>query len=112
MQQVLVKFLQKFRLSEADTQLMKSGDQPIDENFFAAFAKLEEVRSNARQMLNTCGQQTSGVDILHETSEILEASYERMFVWVSQQCRGPRTAVMTKSTSTEIDTPAGAVLKR
>ncbi|CAK0825662.1 unnamed protein product [Prorocentrum cordatum] len=63
-------------------------------------------------MLSTCGQQTSGIDILHETSEILEASYERMFVWVQQQCRGPRSAAVTKGSSTELDTPAGATLKR
>jgi len=113
-QQVLVKFLEKFRLSEADTQLMKSGDQPIDDNFFAAFAKLEEVRANARQMLNTCGQQTSGVDILHETSEVLEASYERMFVWVQHQCKGTNASITatSKSSSSEPDSSSASVLKR
>lgn len=110
-QEVLSKFLDRFRLSEADTQLVRSGDQPLDEDFFGAFQRLEAVRANARQMLNTCGQQTSGVDILHETSEILEASYERMFVWVQQQCRGPRTSV-ARSSANELDAPAGAVLKR
>eukprot|EP00747_Dinoflagellata_sp_TGD_P207353 gnl/TRDRNA2_/TRDRNA2_80927_c0_seq1.p1 gnl/TRDRNA2_/TRDRNA2_80927_c0~~gnl/TRDRNA2_/TRDRNA2_80927_c0_seq1.p1 ORF type:complete len:705 (+),score=150.49 gnl/TRDRNA2_/TRDRNA2_80927_c0_seq1:69-2117(+) len=111
-QQVLAKFLERFRLSEADTQLMKSADRPIDADFFEAFSKLERVRSNARQMLSSCGQQTSGVDILHETSELLEASYERLFVWVQQQCRGPKSASVTKSSSQELDTPAGATLKR
>mmetsp|Transcript_4068 Transcript_4068/g.6798 ORF Transcript_4068/g.6798 Transcript_4068/m.6798 type:complete len:679 (+) Transcript_4068:23-2059(+) len=111
-QQVLDKFLGRFRLSEADTQLVRSGDKPLDDDFFTAFDRLEQVRSNARHMLSTSGQQTSGVDILHETSEILEASYERMFVWVQQQCRGPREAAVAKSTSAEMDTPAGHVLKR
>mmetsp|Transcript_38169 Transcript_38169/g.82250 ORF Transcript_38169/g.82250 Transcript_38169/m.82250 type:complete len:679 (-) Transcript_38169:28-2064(-) len=110
--QVLDKFLGRFRLSEADTQLVRSGDKPLDDDFFTAFDRLEQVRSNARHMLSTSGQQTSGVDILHETSEILEASYERMFVWVQQQCRGPREAAVAKSTSAEMDTPAGHVLKR
>lgn len=110
-QEVLSKFLARFRLSEADTQLVRSGDQPLDADFFDAFERLEAVRTNARQMLNTCGQQTSGVDILHETSEILEASYERMFLWVQQQGRGPK-ASLAKSSPTELDTPAGAVLKR
>jgi len=110
--EVLGHFLTKFRLSETDALQMKSGDRPIDEDFFAAFNRLEEVRANARQMLSTCGQQTSGVDILHETSEMLEASYERMFVWVQQQCRGSRAKVVTKSSSAELDTPAGATLKR
>lgn len=111
-QQVLDKFLGRFRLSEADMQLVRSGDKPLDDDFFTAFDRLEQVRSNARHMLSTSGQQTSGVDILHETSEILEASYERMFVWVQQQCRGPREAAVAKSTSAEMDTPAGHVLKR
>eukprot|EP00435_Cladocopium_sp_Y103_P075142 s968_g54.t1 len=111
-QKVLDKFLGRFRLSEADTQLVRSGDKPLDDDFFTAFDRLEQVRSNARHMLSTSGQQTSGVDILHETSEILEASYERMFVWVQQQCRGPREAAVAKSTSAEMDTPAGHVLKR
>jgi len=110
-QEVLSKFLERFRLSEADTQLVRSADQPLDAEFFGAFERLEAVRANARQMLNTCGQQTSGVDILHETSEILEASYERMFVWVQQQCRGPRTS-LARSSANELDAPAGAVLKR
>lgn len=111
-QEVLRRFLERFRLSEADTQLVRNGDQPLDAAFFDAFERLEQVRANARLMLSTCGQQTSGVDILHETSEILEASYERMFVWVQQQCRGPRSAAVTKNTATELDTPAGTVLKR
>jgi hypothetical protein len=111
-QAVLERFLARFRLSEADTQLVRSGDRPLDEEFFSALERLEAVRSNAREMLSTCGQQTSGIDILHETSEILEASYERMFVWVQQQCRGPRSAAVTKGSSTELDTPAGAALKR
>lgn len=112
-QQVLEKFLAKFRLSETDTAVLKSGDRPIDKDFFQAFEKLETVRSNARQMLSTCGQQTSGVDILHETSEILEASYERMFVWVQQQCRTSSSAgAVSRSSSTELDTTDGAVLKR
>jgi hypothetical protein len=113
-QQVLSKFLEKFRLSEVDTQLMKSGDQPIDDKFFAAFEKLEVVRANARQMLSTCGQLTSGVDILHETSELLEASYERMFVWVQHQCKGKNAVAiaLTKSSSNEIESAGGGVLKR
>jgi len=110
--EVLKKFLEKFRLSEADTQLMKSGDQPINDDFFAAFEKLEQVRLNARQMLSTCGQQTSGVDILDETSKILEASYERMFVWVQQQCRRPQMASGAKSSSHELDSVAGGALKK
>lgn len=40
---------------------------------------------------------TAQVDILHETSEVLEASYERMFVWVQQQCR--RDTAVAKGTS-------------
>jgi len=111
-QQVLDKFLNRFRLSEADTQVVRSGDRPLDDDFFTAFERLEQVRANARHMLSTSGQQTSGVDILHETSEILEASYERMFVWVQQQCRGPRDAAVAKSTSAELENPAGGVLKR
>jgi hypothetical protein len=110
--EVLCKFLEKFRLSEADTQLMKSGDQPIGEDFFKAFANLEEVRANAREMLNTCGQQTSGVDILHETSEVLEASYERMFVWVQHQCKGNNAAVHSKakSSSGELENSGSSVI--
>lgn len=113
-QEVLRNFLEKFRLSEVDTQLMKSADRPIDESFFAAFTKLEEVRANARQMLSTCGQQTSGVDILHETSELLEASYERMFVWVQHQCKGTHAVAqaLTKSSSKELENAGGGVLKR
>jgi len=111
-QLVLSKFLARFRLSEADLQIVKSADRPLDGEFFEAFSRLEQVRANARQMLSTCGQQTSGVDILHETSEILEASYERIFVWVQQQCRGPRMAAVAKSSAHELDTAAGAVLKR
>jgi len=110
--EVLSHFLAKFRLSENDTQLVRSGDTPLDEEFFCAFERLEQVRKNARQLLNTCGQQTSGVDILHETSEILEASYERMFVWVQQQCRGAKSSVVTKTSTSELDGPACAVLKR
>lgn len=108
-QEVLEKFLSRFRLSEVDAQLVRSADQPLDNDFFAAFERLEKVRANARHMLSTSGQQTSGVDILHETSEILEASYERMFVWVQQQCRGPRDAANRKPT--DIETGDG-LLKR
>jgi len=110
-QLVLDKFLSKFQVSPLDTQLLKSGDSAIDEKFFSAFERLERVRANARQMLTSSGQQTSGVDILHETSEIMEASYEKIFVWVQQQCRGSRTNAVVKA-SHELDTPAGMTLKR
>lgn len=91
---------------------MRSGDRPLDDDFFKSFQRLEEVRRNARQMLSTCGQQTSGVDILHETSEILEASYERMFVWVQHQCKGPRQEAVTKRSTSELETPQGTTLRR
>jgi hypothetical protein len=94
-----------------DTQLLKSGDSTVDEHFFSAFERLERVRANARQMLSSSGQQTSGVDILHETSEIMEASYEKVFVWLQQQCRGSRTNAVIRA-SHELDTPAGTTLKR
>jgi len=111
-QEVLTKFLERFRLSEGDTQLVRNGDTPLDEEFFCAFERLEQVRKNARQLLNTCGQQTSGVDILHETSEILEASYERMFIWVQQQCRGPKAAQLMKPSLSGQEAPVAAVFKR
>mmetsp|Transcript_68505 Transcript_68505/g.198745 ORF Transcript_68505/g.198745 Transcript_68505/m.198745 type:complete len:707 (-) Transcript_68505:38-2158(-) len=111
-QEVLTHFLTRFRLSEADTQLLRNGERPLDEEFFCAFERLEQVRKNARELLNTCGQQTSGVDILHETSEILEASYERMFVWVQQQCRGPKSSIVAKASASDGEAQVEAFLKR
>lgn len=96
-QQVLDKFLGRFRLSEADTQLVRSGDKPLDDDFFTAFDRLEQVRSNARHMLSTSGQQTSGVDILHETSEILRLPTSECLFGCSNSAADPGKLLLPKA---------------
>jgi len=89
-QQILVHFLEKFQIPELQLQIVKSTDYPINDEFFDAVAQIEEIRRNAHTMLDLMSHQgapTAGVDILHETSEVLETAFERLYVWVQKECR-------------------------
>ncbi|CEM35876.1 unnamed protein product [Vitrella brassicaformis CCMP3155] len=86
-QKLLDTFLIKFKLSDQQMETITNTDLPIDSHFFAALHSLEAIRDNARVLLASSRQHTAGVDVLHETSEILEVAYERLFVWVQQKYR-------------------------
>lgn len=100
-QKILKCFLAKFQIPEEHLQIVKSSDYPINDEFFTAVAKVEEIRQNARSMLNLMAHQgapTAGLDILRETSNTLETAFERLFLWVQKQCRPPRQSGRISST--------------
>lgn len=101
-------FLRRFRLTEEELNCIRCADAPIDTAFFAALDKVDGIRRNCRVMARVAAQekvdlmdvevqeedaglmllnQNSAIDVLQETSEILDIAYERLFISVQNQCR-------------------------
>uniref|UniRef100_A0A0G4HA30 Conserved oligomeric Golgi complex subunit 6 n=1 Tax=Chromera velia CCMP2878 TaxID=1169474 RepID=A0A0G4HA30_9ALVE len=86
-QRLLNMFLESLRLREEELELIRDGERPIDGPFFDAMTRLETVRKNARVLMAGSREQTAAIDVLHETSALLEGAYERLFMWVQRESR-------------------------
>ncbi|XP_029571900.1 conserved oligomeric Golgi complex subunit 6 [Salmo trutta] len=86
--QVAQAFLSKFQLSSEEMDTLRGArDGPVTEDFFKALSRVKNIHEDVRILLRT-NQQTAGLDIMEQMAVLQETSYEQLYRWTQNECRG------------------------
>ncbi|CAB1430436.1 unnamed protein product [Pleuronectes platessa] len=86
--QVAQAFLDKFQLSNEELSTLRGPrDAPITENFFKALSRVKHIHEDVKILLRT-NQQTAGLEIMEQMAVLQETSYEQLYRWAQNECRG------------------------
>ncbi|XP_028856282.1 conserved oligomeric Golgi complex subunit 6-like [Denticeps clupeoides] len=86
--QVVQGFLSKFQLSSEEMATLRGArDVPVTEDFFKALNRVKNIHEDVKILLRT-NQQTAGLEIMEQMAVLQEASYEILYRWAQNECRG------------------------
>uniref|UniRef100_A0A3Q3VJS7 Conserved oligomeric Golgi complex subunit 6 n=1 Tax=Mola mola TaxID=94237 RepID=A0A3Q3VJS7_MOLML len=86
--QVAQAFLAKFQLSNEEMATLQGArDAPITEDFFKALRRVKHIHEDVKILLRT-NQQTAGLEIMEQMAVLQETSYELLYRWAQNECRG------------------------
>ncbi|TDH14685.1 hypothetical protein EPR50_G00023090 [Perca flavescens] len=86
--QVAQAFLAKFQLSNEEMSTLRGArDAPITEDFFKALRRVKHIHEDVKILLRT-NQQTAGLEIMEQMAVLQETSYEQLYRWAQNECRG------------------------
>ncbi|XP_072316675.1 conserved oligomeric Golgi complex subunit 6 [Eucyclogobius newberryi] len=86
--QVAQAFLTKFQLTSEETATLREArDTPITEDFFKALRRVKQIHEDVKVLLRT-NQQTAGLEIMEQMAVLQETSYEQLYRWAQNECRG------------------------
>ncbi|XP_047451031.1 conserved oligomeric Golgi complex subunit 6 [Mugil cephalus] len=86
--QVAQAFLAKFQLSNEEMATLRGArDAPITEDFFKALSRVKHIHEDVKILLRT-NQQTAGLEIMEQMAVLQETSYEQLYRWAQNECRG------------------------
>uniref|UniRef100_A0A3B4UGI7 Conserved oligomeric Golgi complex subunit 6 n=1 Tax=Seriola dumerili TaxID=41447 RepID=A0A3B4UGI7_SERDU len=86
--QVAQAFLAKFQLSHEEMVTLRGArDAPITEDFFRALSRVKHIHEDVKILLRT-NQQTAGLEIMEQMAVLQETSYEQLYRWAQNECRG------------------------
>ncbi|KAJ8391443.1 hypothetical protein AAFF_G00089170 [Aldrovandia affinis] len=86
--QVAQAFLSKFQLSSEEMATLRGAREvPITEDFFRALSRVKHIHEDVKILLRT-NQQTAGLEIMEQMAVLQETSYEQLYRWSQNECRG------------------------
>ncbi|KAL4647730.1 conserved oligomeric Golgi complex subunit 6 [Arapaima gigas] len=86
--QVAQVFLSKFQLSSEEMIALRAArDTPVTEEFFKALRRVKQIHEDVKVLLRT-NQQTAGLEIMEQMAVLQETSYEQLYRWAQNECRG------------------------
>ncbi|KAM8854429.1 conserved oligomeric Golgi complex subunit 6 isoform 1-T1 [Synchiropus picturatus] len=86
--QVAQAFLGKFQLSNEEKAALRTArDGPVTEDFFRALCRVKNIHEDVKILLRT-NQQTAGLEIMEQMANLQAASYEQLYRWAQNECRG------------------------
>ncbi|XP_048836711.1 conserved oligomeric Golgi complex subunit 6 [Brienomyrus brachyistius] len=86
--QVAQVFLSKFQLSSEEMATLRGArDGPVTEDFFRALRRVKNIHEDVKILLRT-NQQTAGLEIMEQMAVLQETSYEQLYRWAQNECRG------------------------
>ncbi|KAJ8590471.1 oligomeric complex COG6 [Rhizopogon salebrosus TDB-379] len=85
---IVTLFLNRFTLSNEETEAITSRDASVGPRFFEAMNKAERIRNDCRVLMaGEDGPTKAGLDIMVSTSSYLEQGYEKILRWCSFEFR-------------------------
>uniref|UniRef100_A0A3Q0T7M7 Conserved oligomeric Golgi complex subunit 6 n=1 Tax=Amphilophus citrinellus TaxID=61819 RepID=A0A3Q0T7M7_AMPCI len=86
--QVAEAFLTKFQLTNEEMATLRGArDAPVTEDFFKALNRVKHIHEDVKILLRT-NQQTAGLEIMEQMAVLQETSYEQLYRWAQNECRG------------------------
>lgn len=87
-QHIAAAFLTKFQLTIEEHQHLygQTRDSPITLKFFDVLARVQQIHSECRVLLQS-GYQTAALDIMEEMTLHQEGALERLYRWTQNHCR-------------------------
>jgi hypothetical protein len=83
-QEIISNFLHNYQLSPEEVNALREED--LNENFFKALARVQEIHANCKVLLRT-HHQRAGLELMDMMAVYQEGAYERLCRWVQAECR-------------------------
>ena len=90
---VASSFLNKFQLTPSQLRILSgeslgssSTQPPINDDFFQAMHRVQEVHEDCKVLLHM-SKQRAGLEIMESMAVLLESAYEQLYHWTQNQCR-------------------------
>lgn len=86
-EEAAASFIKKFQLTPTQERVLKAAPtEPLDDDFFAALARVQEIHSKVKILVRS-NQQTAGLEIMEEMALYQEKGFERLYRWSQSQTR-------------------------
>ncbi|KAF9888354.1 Golgi transport complex subunit 6 [Aspergillus nanangensis] len=85
-QQLLEAFTKHFIVSEEELLTLTSADEPIDEQFFDALARVKQVHRDCEALLGGENQRL-GLELMEKSSRNLNSAYQKLYRWIQKEFR-------------------------
>nr|ATB19485.1 putative COG7 [Juniperus microsperma] len=83
-QEIVSYFLRDYQLSPEEVNALR--EEELNENFFKALARVQEIHNNCKMLLRT-HHQRAGLELMDMMAVYQEGAYERLCRWVQTECR-------------------------
>eukprot|EP00897_Mesotaenium_endlicherianum_P007060 jgi/Mesen1/6382/ME000329S05549 len=83
-QELVASFLHNYQLTQQEINALREED--LDESFFRALARVQEIHSNCKVLLRM-HHQRAGLELMDVMAVYQEGAYERLCRWVQAECR-------------------------
>nr|ATB19474.1 putative COG7 [Calocedrus decurrens] len=83
-QEIVSCFLRDYQLSPEEVNALR--EEELNENFFKALARVQEIHNNCKMLLRT-HHQRAGLELMDMMAVYQEGAYERLCRWVQTECR-------------------------
>eukprot|EP00271_Cylindrocystis_brebissonii_P011852 TRINITY_DN29826_c0_g1_i1.p1 TRINITY_DN29826_c0_g1~~TRINITY_DN29826_c0_g1_i1.p1 ORF type:complete len:707 (+),score=155.94 TRINITY_DN29826_c0_g1_i1:799-2919(+) len=83
-QELVSAFLHNYQLTPEEIAALR--EEELDERFFRALARVQEIHSNCKVLLRT-HHQRAGLELMDVMAVYQEGAYERLCRWVQAECR-------------------------
>ncbi|GLJ07686.1 hypothetical protein SUGI_0072490 [Cryptomeria japonica] len=83
-QEIVSCFLRDYQLSPEEVSALR--EEELNENFFKALARVQEIHNNCKMLLRT-HHQRAGLELMDMMAVYQEGAYERLCRWVQAECR-------------------------
>lgn len=83
-QELVSNFLHNYQLTPAEITALREED--LDERFFKALARVQEIHANCKVLLRT-HHQRAGLELMDVMAVYQDGAYDRLCRWVQAECR-------------------------
>ncbi|GBG66458.1 hypothetical protein CBR_g61501 [Chara braunii] len=83
-QEEVSTFLHNYQLTPEEVSALR--DEELDEGFFKALSRVQEIHANCKVLLRT-HHQRAGLELMDVMAVYQEGAYERLCRWVQTECR-------------------------
>ncbi|KAK5239651.1 Golgi transport complex subunit 6, partial [Cryomyces antarcticus] len=83
-QQVLDAFRAHFLISDADSTVLTSTAEPVNDDFFRVLSRVKKIHKDCQVLLGT-ETQTLGLEILEQSSRQLNAAFQKLYRWIQRE---------------------------
>ncbi|KAF2195236.1 oligomeric Golgi complex subunit 6 [Zopfia rhizophila CBS 207.26] len=83
-QQVLDAFNSHFIISEAESTVLTSTAEPVNEEFFQTLTRMKKIHHDCQVLLGTEDQRL-GIEVLEQSSKQLNAAFQKLYRWIQRE---------------------------
>ena len=85
---ITAAFLEKYQLKPHEMKVLRvSKDAVVTEEFFNALTRTKQIHDDCKMLLRS-KQQTAGLEIMESMALYQETSFEKLYRWTQEECRG------------------------
>lgn len=86
-QRILDAFHSHFIVSEDEATSLTSTAEPVNDRFFQVLTRVKKIHNDCQTLLGTENQQI-GLEILEQSSKLLNGAFQKLYRWIQREFKG------------------------